>query len=93
MSKGKVRKVFRGAAQWKAILARYEESGLSQECFCAEQGLALSTFCNWRSRLRADGGSGEKEPPFIELVAPLRDRPWDMELDLGGGVVLRMRRG
>lgn len=91
------RKVFRTPSQWRQLIASYEASGLSQERFCAQHKLALSTFCNWRAKLRSShlpadaeqGGLGS----FLEVLAPSRASGWDMELELAPGVVLRLRRG
>ena len=80
----------RSAAEWRAIMARYEASGLSGEGFCEEEGIGKSAFWRWRRRL-ANGDAGGGKAMFVELAggpAP----SWDAELDLGAGVVLRVRR-
>ena len=77
--------VVRSATEWTGIMADYERSGLSQRKFCASRGLSLKTFGNWRHRLGAGKGS------FVALSPPA-ESGWDVELDLGDGVVLRLRR-
>lgn len=44
-------KIRRRAEHWQAIMADYEASGLSQEAFCAQASLAMSTFSKWRNQL------------------------------------------
>jgi putative transposase len=83
----------RSRVDWEALMARYEISGLTQREFCAQQGLAYSSFCYWRKRLRTIEAVENKAPPLIELPSlPSSElRPWRIELDLGQGVVLRLR--
>lgn len=90
------------AAQWQALFERFEASGTSVTLFCRRESISPSSFYRWRQKLAgtpiapaatADG------PAFIDAGA-LTDRqtsssavpPWDVELDLGAGVVLRLRR-
>lgn len=80
----------RSAAEWRTIMARYEASGLSGEGFCEAEGIGKSASWRWRRRL-ANGDAGGSKAVFVELAggpAP----SWDAELDLGAGVVLRVRR-
>lgn len=100
-----VRKPRRSREQWRRLMLDYEASGQSQQVFCREHGLALSTFARWRGILAGhpsavgDEPAGEAQRLFAELTIPARERafdetsPWEIELALGGGVVLRMRRG
>lgn len=93
-------RIRRTRAEWRDLLARYERSGLSQQSFCDEHGLALSTFCKWRRELGAVAGTAE--PVFAEVEVEHRMQPreqiepqsnWDIELTLGPGMVLRIRTG
>ncbi len=79
--------VVRSADEWSGIMADFERSGLSQREFCESRGLSSKTFSNWRCRLRPGCGKGS----FVELAPPVSSG-WDVELDLGDGVVLRVRR-
>ena len=79
--------VVRSEAEWTSIIADFERSGLSQREFCESRELSLKTFGNWRRRLCLGGGKGS----FVELSPPAVSG-WDVELDLGDGVVLRVRR-
>lgn len=100
----------RTPAEWQAIVERQTASGLSQEAFCASEGIALSTFARWKSRLAGALAAREpdRSPPsplFAELRLPAEPKArscgpatpaepgWDIELELGAGVCLRIRRG
>lgn len=96
----------RSEAQWRALFSAFETSGETRRRFCARHGVALSTFDWWRKRLREQARSTavaplHSEALFVELTAPMapaRELPgsasaWDVELELGAGVVLRLRRG
>jgi hypothetical protein len=74
-------------------MADYEASNLAQRAFCEREGIAYSSFCYWRKQLRTCAAVENKTPTLIELAAPPagEDQPWRIELDLGQGVVLRMR--
>lgn len=96
----------RTAAQWRELIERYTRSGLTRRAFCAQQGIGESTLGAWQRRLRKEApitseatqgtalftevdvqgepdGRGPEAPP-----AP----GWDVELDLGDGICLRVRR-
>ena len=102
MGKTKRRGIRRSAQEWRKILARSERSGQSQREFCEGEGLALSTFQWWRRKLSALGAEREHRDGagFVELAEDGADREefeaeslgWDVELELGGGMVLRLRR-
>lgn len=85
----------RGETEWRAILATFAGSGLSQKRFCEREGLAVSTFQYWKRRLAKDDAvpSSESGPAVIDLGA-LDDRPagWEVEIALGDGVSLTLRR-
>lgn len=95
----------RTPAQWRELIERQAVSGLSQEAFCDREGLGRSTFTRWKSRLESKIASGTEVPAaslFAELTAA--DAPpkaarghsgtgWDIELELGDGLCLRIRRG
>ena len=88
----------RTAEQWRALIAEQSECGLSQSAFCKRKKLALSTFNLWKRRLAESDGppatrSGEQDS-WIDLGQLASSRSgWDIELDLGDGVCLRLRRG
>jgi hypothetical protein len=99
------RRMRRSPAQWRALVGAFEQSGITRGAFCARQGVSVSTFDWWRKRL----GTASRGLPvtrvdsnalFVELSTPpvatdaAHATPaWDLELELGAGMVLRLRRG
>ena len=92
-------RIRRSEDEWRELFVRFERSGQSREQFCADQGLAVSTFSRWRQRMRAQGDEDAKlssEAVFVELSST--DAPdavassWDVELQLGKGMFLRLRQ-
>ncbi|MHB8391661.1 MAG: IS66 family insertion sequence element accessory protein TnpA [Acidobacteriaceae bacterium] len=93
----------RSANEWRALMQAFSQSGETRTQFCERHGVALSTFAWWRSHLRHESTAVSKISPapasalFVELA---HDKPvataasnWDVELELGSGVFLRLRRG
>ena len=74
-------------------MARYEAGDLSQRIFCEQHGLVYSTFCYWRKQLRQSVHNENQPTSLIELpmLATAESRGWRVELDLGHGVILRMK--
>jgi len=93
----------RTAAQWRKLVEQFERSGQTRGEFCAAEGLALSTFDGWRRKL-GPASAVEAAPPealFVELTNAAQASgsrtgagtdAWEVELALGAGVVLRLRR-
>ncbi|MBK1733318.1 IS66 family insertion sequence element accessory protein TnpA [Thiococcus pfennigii] len=95
-------RVRRSRADWQAVISRAERSALSTAAFCAAEGISTTSFYLWRKRLRGMAPSVPEPhgppPEFLdlgELSRPAKTgaASWDLELDLGSGVVLRLRRG
>ena len=79
----------RSAAQWRGIIARYRQSGMGINEFCAQEGVTIGTFELWyRCYRRTEPRPGQ----FVE-VKPLSalEGPWAVEVELPGGVRLRLR--
>jgi hypothetical protein len=95
----------RSPREWHALIQAFSHSGVTRSQFCTRHGLALSTFDWWRSRLRRASITQSVSNPlptpanalFVEIaqetkpVAVVSAR-WDVELDLGHGLFLRLRR-
>ena len=84
--------------QWREIFDRYRDSGQSREQFCLEQGISFSTFSHWWTKLGKQTSS-QPVPVDTLLFTELTSEPqppvspgWDIELQLGADVVLRLRR-
>jgi transposase-like protein len=86
----------RSREEWERLMAEYEAGEVSQRAFCAEHGLAYSSFGYWRKRLRGAVAAGDRPmPALVELPAwcgmAVEPSPWRLELELGEGMVLRVR--
>lgn len=82
--------VKRSPDEWRGILRDFEGSGETVKAYCAARGLSPKTFSSWRGRLR--GGAPDAAPAFVAVPDPGVSPGWEVELDLGGGAVLRLRR-
>ena len=97
----------RTAAQWRELLERYARSGLTRRAFCAQEGIGESTLGAWQRRLRNAASptpEATQEPALFTEVSLQPGAPdghdpatpavpcWDVELDLGDGICLRVRR-
>lgn len=93
----------RSAGEWRALVRAFSHSGETRAQFCERHGVALSTFAWWRSHLRHESTAVPETTPspasalFVELAQ--EDKPvaaqsanWDVELELGSGMFLRLRR-
>lgn len=84
----------RSRREWKKIVDRFEQSGLSENRFCIEQKLTRKTFRAWRQRFADEA---DPAPDFVELVTPGpaddlgQTKERHFELSLPGGVTLRWR--
>ena len=99
MSKGRKR-VRRSPAQWQRLIVEQADSDLSQSAFCRARGISPSSLKYWKRRFAAPLAriADVSGPGFVELTAAVADdavaggQSWDVELDLGTGMVLRLRR-
>jgi hypothetical protein len=99
-------RIRRSNAEWAALMAEFDVSGLPATQFCQQRGIAYGTFV--RRRRRAEPITEPAEPHAAEWLpidirsdgdcgdSAASDRKtdtsgWDIELSLPGGVQLRMR--
>ena len=85
--------------QWQQIVNDQKISGLPQKAYCRQHGLSLATFCNWKKKLahqtQQENTPSQEAGDWIEVpteVSPSQHNQWAMELELPGGVTLRMRQ-
>ena len=90
---GPATRTLRGEAEWRALMADFERWDGSQVSFCAARGVSRKTFQGWRRRLGLTAGKRRGTPGGFVEIAASAGPDWDVELSLGGGVVLRLRRG
>jgi hypothetical protein len=88
----------RTQGQWKALLAEFNTSGLTKIAFCNKHRIATSSLYRWQQLLAGQAGVTD----FIDVTEPLSREPvpapslarandWQVELELGAGIVLRLR--
>ena len=97
-------RIHRSDAEWAALIAEFDASGLPATRFCQQQGISYGTFV--RRRRRAAQMTEPVESPAAAEWLPIdltgdgggtvsntqtNDGGWDIELSLPGGVHLRMR--
>jgi len=84
------RRTRRTETEWVGILKRFQSSDLTVREFCRREGVSLSSFQRWRSRLRTAAAA-----EFVELVpAATSGAPepgWSLEIALPNGAQLRFR--
>ena len=98
-AQGKGKWIQRNEAQWRSLLRRFADSGLSVSVFCRGEGVSTASFYRWRALLdRHDGGGGRvvrSEAGFVDL-GTLRESgrgaAVELRLDLGGGLSLHLVR-
>ena len=85
----------RTRSQWSGLISEQASSGLSQQAFCEQHDLGLTTFYKWKRKLDDVGVLQLSPGAFVEV--PLNDvasQPgFELELELGEGMRLRLRRG
>ena len=79
-------RVRRDADEWREILRRWRGSGLSRAAFCRQEGVARTSLDTWQRKLRSN-----PEPGFVEFTRTSGGGEWAVEVELPGGVVLRVR--
>ena len=82
----------RTPSEWKQLIEAQQASGLSQKAFCQEQQISKATFGYWKRKLKQQ--AVQSPSPWIELSSlaaePSPEGRWQIELDLGNGVCLRL---
>ncbi len=95
-------KTRRSQSQWQELVEAHSNSELSQKAFCEQQGISIASFGYWKRKLKAKSrhvSPADQAPDasdaWIEL--PLAVQPggnkgstWNIELDLGNGLCLRL---
>ena len=91
----------RSRHEWRALLAKLDDSGLGIGAFCRREAISAASLYRWRSLL-SDGGDGGEAvvskgaPAFVDLgtlesAASSRPR-LELKLDLGDGLTLHLAR-
>lgn len=94
-----VRRPRKTRSQWQAIITEFNQSHLPARTFCSDQDLAYGTFAKWRQRFAKPAQKKAEPVRLIELIQPASPKPeakakakdWQVELELGNGMTLRLR--
>jgi hypothetical protein len=98
--RGKSKWMRRNEAQWRSLVSRFSESGLSVVAFCRREAVSTASFYRWRGLIeRHDEGVAVavgNEAGFVDLGTLKgesgRGAPVELRLDLGGGLSLHLVR-
>jgi hypothetical protein len=73
--------------EWRRLLDEQAGSGLTQTAFCRVNRLSLARFQHWKRE-------APPAAPWVELGAltASTEAGWDIELQLGSDIYLRLRR-
>ena len=96
----------RSAQSWREVVARFAQSGLTEEAFCEREreGVSVKLFHRWRIKRSSAAPRAVVDKParvvpsstagFVDLGS-LKEggSRLEMRLDLGGGVLLHVVRG
>ena len=92
------KRVMRTETQWQALLDEFNTSGLTRSAFCKQHRIATSSLYRWQKALTGPSAA-DKFVDITESVAkaaptlpvPDNNSHWQVELELGAGVILRVR--
>lgn len=92
----------RSESEWRAIVERFERSGLAATPFCRKTGVPLNTLRHWCWKLRRANSAGPKGlSEFVEVrpaavapatgpVVPLPFGRWTIDVIFPDGTTARM---
>ena len=88
-------RVHRTEVEWRKILDRFEASGRSQEAFCRESGIPVTTLQAVRRRLR-DRTRTPAPARFIDVTPVAASMAgsaarWSIEIEFPDGTTARVR--
>lgn len=90
-----VRRPRKTRSQWQVIITEFNQSHLPARIFCSDHDLAYGTFAKWRQRFAKPTQEKTVTGSLIELIQPASPKPeaeyWQVELELGNGMTLRLR--
>ncbi len=79
----------RPVEEWKLLVSRFKDSGMTQKGFCEEVGIKVCSLQYWVRKMSADDGSSSAR--FVELKTSIGSGSGHVPLSvqIGGGIVLR----
>lgn len=89
--------VRRSREQWQHLINDQHASKLTQAEYCKQHNLAVSSFTNWKRRLSQEEKMNQpaEDNTWLSLPEQLFSSSgnWRIELELGGGICLRLSQG
>ena len=79
---------------WQQLIRSQTKSGQTEAEFCAQRSISLTRFGHWKRRLEKATSNTTDNTNWLELPSlPVGIASgWDIELDLGNGLCLRLRK-
>ncbi len=79
--------------EWQQLIEAQQVSGLSPAEYCTQQSISQKRFAHWKRRLQKVHND-QSDTHWLELpsVPATSSAGWDIELDLGQGLRLRLRQ-
>ena len=83
----------RSTEQWRSLISESKQSPLSDKHFCLKNQIPTSSFYKWRKLFQQENHPSD----FIDITATIdsptqiTDTAWQVELELGNGVILRVK--
>ena len=78
--------------QWESIIRDFDQSNLSVKDYCQQNQLSYQSFIKWRGVFSHQPSSfldlTPKHPSAVEVIS---SQDWDVELQLGAQVILRLK--
>ena len=98
--RGKSKSIRRNEAQWRTLVSRFRQSGLSAAVFCRREAVSTASLYRWRGLIERHDGSEavaeRSEAGFVDLGTlkeeSARAAPMELRLELGGGLTLHLVR-
>ena len=89
----KPRRSRRSQAEWQQLVDEQKASGLSQAEFCTQRSISQKRFGHWKRHLQI-AQNDKTDNHWLELprVPATQTSGWEIELDLGQGLRLRLRQ-
>jgi len=84
-------------AHWRQVIHDYKASGLTISAYCREKSISISSFYQWKAKLKDKPSESSQSSQLFEVTDLLNqntDSPqglrWHIELDLGDGIKLNL---
>ena len=76
---------------WQGVFDQFQQSGQTVQVFCAEKGLSVPSFYQWKRRLRDAQAAVAPGMVRVKLIAtPPRDGAGPIQIVTPNGFVLRV---